>query len=53
MKIRAFILQLLVFLLPAINYAAYKGEQIVQANAIITKSNHGGDYQPIAGLKNV
>ena len=47
MKIRTFLLQLLVFLLPVINYAAYEGDQIVQANAIIAKSDHGGEYYPV------
>lgn len=48
MKIRVLLLQLLVFLLPVINCAAYEGEQIVQANEIIAKSkNHGGDYYSV------
>jgi len=47
MKIRTLLLQLSMLLLPFATYAAYKGEQIMQANAIIAKSNHGGEYYPV------
>ena len=47
MKIRTLLLQLSMVLLPFTTYAAYKGEQIMQANAIIAKSNHGGEYYPV------
>jgi len=47
MKIRTLLLQLSMVLLPFTTYAAYKGEQIMQANAIIAKSNHGDEYYPV------